>query len=65
MRIRTAGVVATFALALVAAGCGGTEPTSSPNDPKALKAELTWWDTSDPKNEGPAFSELLTKFNQT
>jgi len=26
---------------------------------------LTWWDTSDPKNEGPAFQELITKFNQT
>lgn len=65
MRIRTTGVVVAFALALVAAGCGGTEPTPSQSDPKNLKAELTWWDTSDPKNEGPAFQELITKFNQT
>ncbi|HEX6075187.1 MAG TPA: extracellular solute-binding protein [Micromonosporaceae bacterium] len=28
-----------------------------------MKADLTWWDTSDPKNEGPAFQELITKFN--
>jgi len=64
MRIRTAGVVAAFALALVAAGCGGAEPAKT-TDPKDLKAELTWWDTSDPKNEGPAFQELIAKFNQT
>jgi arabinogalactan oligomer / maltooligosaccharide transport system substrate-binding protein len=64
MRIRTAGVVAAFALALVAAGCGGSEPAKT-TDPKDLKAELTWWDTSDPKNEGPAFQELIAKFNQT
>ena len=36
-----------------------------PTDPKDLRAELTWWDTSDPKNEGPAFKELIAKFNQT
>lgn len=65
MRIRTAGVVAAFALALAVAGCGGSQPTQQTTDPKDLKAELTWWDTSDPKNEGPAFQELITKFNQT
>jgi arabinogalactan oligomer/maltooligosaccharide transport system substrate-binding protein len=64
MRIRTAGVVGALALALAAAGCGGTEPSTT-TDPKNLRAELTWWDTSDPKNEGPAFQELITKFNQT
>ena len=40
---------------------GGTGQT----DPKNLTAELTWWDTSDPTNEGPAFKELIAKFNQT
>jgi arabinogalactan oligomer/maltooligosaccharide transport system substrate-binding protein len=66
MRIRTAGVVAAFALALVAAGCGSDKPADQPRtDPKDIRAELTWWDTSDPKNEGPAFQELITKFNQT
>jgi len=65
MRIRTAGVVATVALALAAAACGTDKPADTTTDPKALTAELTWWDTSDPKNEGPAFQELITKFNQT
>lgn len=62
MRIRTAGVAAALALALAATGCGGSGTTGT--DPKDLKAELTWWDTSDPKNEGPAFQELIAKFNQ-
>jgi arabinogalactan oligomer / maltooligosaccharide transport system substrate-binding protein len=65
MRIRTAGVAAALALALAAAGCGSSGPSTPAADPKDLKAELTWWDTSDPKNEGPAFQELITKFNQT
>ncbi|MGH3741591.1 MAG: extracellular solute-binding protein, partial [Micromonosporaceae bacterium] len=29
-----------------------------------MKADLTWWDTSDPKNEGPAFKKLIGKFNK-
>ena len=33
-------------------------------DPDSLSAELTWWDTSDPTNEGPAFKELIAKFNE-
>jgi arabinogalactan oligomer/maltooligosaccharide transport system substrate-binding protein len=37
----------------------------APTDPKDLKAALTWWDTSDPKNEGPAFKELVSRFNKT
>jgi arabinogalactan oligomer/maltooligosaccharide transport system substrate-binding protein len=66
MRIRTAGVVSALAVALFAAGCGSEEPAAPTNtDPKNLTAELTWWDTSDPQNEGPAFKELITKFNQT
>jgi arabinogalactan oligomer/maltooligosaccharide transport system substrate-binding protein len=66
MRIRTAGVIAAFAVALVAAGCGGNDPAPpTTTDPKDLTAELTWWDTSDPQNEGPAFQELIKTFNQT
>ncbi len=64
MRIRTAGVAIAAALALAVAGCGGSDPAPAA-DPKDLRAELTWWDTSDPKNEGPAFQELIAKFNQT
>jgi len=64
---KTLGAIAALALALSACGgdddeSGGTQPTT---DPTALTAELTWWDTSDPTNEGPAFKELITKFNQT
>jgi arabinogalactan oligomer/maltooligosaccharide transport system substrate-binding protein len=54
------------ALALALAACGGEQPSApaAPN-PADLTAELTWWDTSDPQNEGPAFKELITKFNET
>ncbi|HZN71366.1 MAG TPA: extracellular solute-binding protein [Micromonosporaceae bacterium] len=66
MRIRTAGVVATLALALAATACGNDKAgDSTTTDPRSLTADLTWWDTSDPKNEGPAFQELVAKFNQT
>jgi arabinogalactan oligomer / maltooligosaccharide transport system substrate-binding protein len=65
MRIRTAGVVVAFAVALAASACGGDDAAEQPTDPKDIRAELTWWDTSDPTNEGPAFQELITRFNQT
>ncbi|BFU45076.1 extracellular solute-binding protein [Krasilnikovia sp. MM14-A1004] len=72
MRIRSVGMIATaLAVALTAAACGGNDKssTSSDNkaatDPKSLSASLTWWDTSDPKNEAPAFQELIKKFNAT
>ncbi|WP_422734353.1 extracellular solute-binding protein [Micromonospora sp. WMMD558] len=61
-------VLASTTLALALAACGGEDKTTEEQpkaDPAALKAELTWWDTSDPKNEGPAFQELIAKFNQT
>lgn len=63
---KTLGAIAALALAL--ASCGGDDDSagSEPStNPTALTAELTWWDTSDPTNEGPAFKELITKFNQT
>jgi arabinogalactan oligomer/maltooligosaccharide transport system substrate-binding protein len=63
---KTLGAIAALALALSACGgdddSTGAQPTT---DPTALTAQLTWWDTSDPTNEGPAFKELITKFNQT
>ena len=60
-------VLSTTALAVTLGACGGDEAANeqSKTDPAALTAELTWWDTSDPKNEGPAFQELVAKFNQT
>jgi arabinogalactan oligomer / maltooligosaccharide transport system substrate-binding protein len=60
-------VLASTALAFSLAACGGDEKAADEKpktDPAALKAELTWWDTSDPKNEGPAFQELVKQFNQ-
>ncbi|MET8149965.1 extracellular solute-binding protein [Actinoplanes sp. NPDC049668] len=71
MRIRSVGMIATaLAVALTAAACGGNDKSSSGDtktaaDPASLSAQLTWWDTSDPKNEGPAFQELIKKFNVT
>ncbi len=66
---RTLPVAGIAALALVLSACGGGDSESddkkSPNDvdPASLSAELTWWDTSDPTNEAPAFKELIKKFN--
>ncbi|MGI5214320.1 extracellular solute-binding protein [Plantactinospora sp. CA-290183] len=69
MRRIAKGIVVLTCTALAAAlgACGGDETTEEKpgTDPAALTAELTWWDTSDPKNEGPAFQELVGRFNQT
>jgi arabinogalactan oligomer/maltooligosaccharide transport system substrate-binding protein len=68
MRRTAKGIVvaASAALALALAACGGDKAAETPQtDPKDITAELTWWDTSDPQNEGPAFDELIAKFNQT
>ena len=62
--------VAVVALALTLAACGGETNDSDSNTDNSesngsdLSAELTWWDTSDPANEGPAFKELITQFNE-
>jgi arabinogalactan oligomer/maltooligosaccharide transport system substrate-binding protein len=60
-------VLASTTLALTLAACGDDKAADEnpKTDPASLNAELTWWDTSDPKNEGPAFQELVAKFNQT
>ena len=70
---RLSAFAGVAALALVVAACGSgsddgdkTDSSSNPSaDPTSLSAELTWWDTSDPTNEGPAFKQLITKFNET
>lgn len=71
---RTAQAVAAVAgLSLVLTACGGgsdtpTEPgatTTAAVNPADVKAELTWWDTSDATNEAPAFKELIADFNKT
>ncbi|MDG4791873.1 extracellular solute-binding protein [Micromonospora sp. WMMD1102] len=64
---RGMAVLACTTLALTLAACGDDDSAGESGrttDPAALKAELTWWDTSDPKNEGPAFQQLIAKFNQ-
>jgi arabinogalactan oligomer/maltooligosaccharide transport system substrate-binding protein len=73
MRRTLPALAGTAALALVLAACGGSDSekssaNSSPKsdasvDPASLKADLTWWDTSDPTNEAPAFKALIKKFN--
>ena len=72
MRRIATGLAGTAALVLALAACGndstdgGDNPTPTETmDPTALTADLTWWDTSDPTNEGPAFKELIAKFNET
>ena len=70
MRRTVAGIAGSAALALVLAACGGGNGDSETNasadksvDPATLKADLTWWDTSDPTNEAPTFKALIKKFN--
>ncbi len=74
MRRMLPAVAGTALLALTLAACGGDsgEPeadqdpgSESTVDPADLDAELTWWDTSDPTNEGPAFEKLIQQFNET
>lgn len=66
---RTLPAAGIAALALVLSACGGGDSESDDKkpsndvDPASLSAELTWWDTSDPTNEAPAFKELIKKFN--
>ena len=33
-------------------------------DPTSVSGDLTWWDTSDPTNEGPACKALIKQFNE-
>ncbi len=71
MRRTLPGLAGTAALALVLAACGGSESdsntesnTSNETDPSSIEAELTWWDTADPTNEGPTYEALIEKFNE-
>ena len=73
MRRTLPGIAGAVALALTLAACGGgdddgsgsgSSDNGSGTDPSELSAELTWWDTSDPTNEGPAFKQLIEQFNE-
>lgn len=73
MRRMTGSIALIPAVALALAACGGgssttdkpaatTPTTASPAD---IKADLTWWDTSDATNEAPTYKKLIAKFNET
>jgi len=69
MRRTVPGLAGIAALALVLAACGddsGDSDTDSDSntDSTSIEAELTWWDTSDPDNEAPAYDTLIDKFNE-
>lgn len=71
MRRLLPAIAGTAALALTLAACGSdggdTDTDAAPQSdtaPADLEAELTWWDTSDPTNEGPAFDALIEQFNE-
>ncbi len=72
MRRSLVGIAGSAALALTLAACGSgggsdtdtTDKSSESADPTSIKADLTWWDTSDPTNEAPAFKALIKKFNE-
>ncbi|MEO3743915.1 maltose ABC transporter substrate-binding protein [Plantactinospora sp. B5E13] len=61
MRIRTAGVVAVFALALAAAGCGGDGEPATSESPKATGGKLVIW--ADDKRTA-ALKPFAEKFGQ-
>jgi len=64
------GFAGIAALALVLAACGNdaddssSTETDSNTDSTSIEAELTWWDTSDPDKEAPAYDTLIEKFNE-
>ncbi|WP_427383914.1 extracellular solute-binding protein [Janibacter sp. G56] len=67
---RALAIALAGGLALSACG-GGSDSTSSDTAsdasttaPADLKAELTWWDTSDATNEGPTYKKLIKAFNE-
>lgn len=70
MRRTVPGLAGIAALALVLAACGNDSGDSSDNetdtetDSTSIEADLTWWDTSDPDNEAPAYDALIDKFNE-
>ncbi len=72
MRRTTGGIALAAGIAMTLSACGGggstpSSPSAAPSasvDPASLKATLSWWDTSDAKNEAPAFKALIADFNK-
>ena len=56
------------AVSLLATACGSGEGSETENEsapaPDEVSGSLTWWDTSDDTNEGPAFQQLIDKFEE-
>jgi arabinogalactan oligomer/maltooligosaccharide transport system substrate-binding protein len=61
---RAGALVAAVSLLATACGSGDTDETENDSAPAPdeVSGSLTWWDTSDPTNEGPAFDELIKRF---
>ncbi|HSE09420.1 MAG TPA: extracellular solute-binding protein [Nocardioidaceae bacterium] len=60
---RAGALVAAVSLLATACGSGESEETDNTAPaPDQVSGSLTWWDTSDPTNEGPAFDELIKRF---
>ncbi|HZW42958.1 MAG TPA: extracellular solute-binding protein [Dermatophilaceae bacterium] len=73
MRRMTGSIALVPAVALALAACGGGSSTSDKPaattattvSPADVKADLTWWDTSDATNEAPTYKKLIATFNET
>ena len=61
---RAGALVAAVSLLATACGSGDTDETETDSAPAPdeVSGSLTWWDTSDPTNEGPAFDKLIKDF---
>ena len=64
--IASAALMALAATACSSGSSGGTTTSSAGGTMAAadLKAELTWWDTSDATNELPGFKAVIADFNK-
>ncbi|WP_116116292.1 extracellular solute-binding protein [Austwickia chelonae] len=64
--ILVTAMLTTTLIAVTACGGGNSGSGGSGSSAKAgdIKGELTWWDTSDATNEGPAYKELIDEFQK-
>lgn len=68
--VYVAAMLTTTAIALTACGGSGSNSATSSSSSSGtaaaadLKADLTWWDTSDATNEAPMYKELITEFTK-
>lgn len=68
--VYVAAMLTTTAIALTACGGGGSNSATSSSSSSGtaaaadLKADLTWWDTSDATNEAPGFKDMIAEFTK-